>query len=294
MTIFLRNAISLIEILVAIAIVGILLGLLLPAVQSVRLAATRTQSQNQLRQIGLATQNYLERNKSIPGFETEFGSIHSNNKLFFVELRPYMGINPNNNATVKLLLSPSDPSLSKWSIAEFGELGMQYSSYATNLKCQLGHKVFPSWFTDGLSQTILLSERYAITFNSESTNQDPPSHVWNRVNLFSYISTKDGHFITRSEIGMMERRATFADRMFADVYPITDPLTRQTQPSVMGVTFQVAPSPDEAIPFVLQTPYKAGLSVGMLDGSVRTLGPNISPPSFWAMITPAAGDIANE
>ena len=110
-----QSAFTLVELLVVIAIIGILIGMLLPAVQAVRAAARSTMCKNNMRQIGLGIHNYAGTRKGEFPWTTHAGADQS----WLLPLQPFV------ESVNSLRACPEDKQTVEW-LEERPEQGTSY------------------------------------------------------------------------------------------------------------------------------------------------------------------------
>ena len=287
-----RRGFTLIELLVVIAIIAILIGLLLPAVQKVREAAARMQSQNNLKQLALATHSYHDANNQFPLAWNDWDGSNSaamwnraGSSHFYI--LPY--IEQDNlakiadkgttnyfwsvytNYGVKPFVNPSDPSCPSnglYNDAGWGNYGV--TGYAANFQA-LGW-----WFkttnnkvtrmatvTDGTSNTIFYAEKLAVCMN----NAIPSGYSGAKYNIWAYGRT-----------AWNEWNPVFG-------YQLTGAASKfQVNPTWAGTTSTCDPR-------VASAPRAAGILVAMGDGSGRLVSAAVDPNTWWAACTPDQGEV---
>ncbi|MGE5192705.1 MAG: DUF1559 domain-containing protein [Deltaproteobacteria bacterium] len=310
-----RSGFTLIELMVVIAVIAVLFGLLLSAVQNVREAASRTKCANNLKQLGLAAHCYHDVHNHFPpgiGYypfteDRTFGT-------YFFHLLPYLEQDsllrssldtasflspvgptrlyyPGNNhvysRAVKTFLCPSDPSIDSEGTVMIGDALFGAASYAPNGLISGTPPPTPSpqgktpmlAIADGTSNTILHAEKYARCSNN-------------------YMSPafRDGGtawaYCTAKVFAWQPPPMVFPGKAFQPGFAIAA-LANLGAPDAIGPNskFQVRPREGECDPTRSSTPHTGGIVVGLVDGSVRTLAPTISPMTWWAAVTPRDGEV---
>jgi len=93
------------------------------------------------------------------------------------------------------------------------------------------------------------------------------------------------------------RRHSFADNECGDMTPRTAN-GQSTPANIYGetevLTFKVRPPASESYDRAPTAMSVAGLTVAMMDGSIRTVSPSVAVPTFWALVTPAGGEVVSD
>jgi prepilin-type processing-associated H-X9-DG protein len=256
------------QLLVILAILGILFGLFFPAVARVREAAARTQCANNFKQIALATINLADTYQgNLPPLAGTFPAPNKDQGTCFFHILPFIeqdnlyknaadeaGIHSVwNGGTYSKTIPTYVCTADKTGATDHLYGGwLATSNYAGNFLVfgdpnsysMQGSSRFPASFTDGTSNTIMFAERV------QTCNGEPNAWAYDGVSSWT---------------------PAFA-------------FTSTGKP-------QVKPEPKQCDPSVPQSPHPGGSNVGIADGSVRFISPQISAQTWWAACTPSGGEI---
>ncbi|WP_158265167.1 DUF1559 domain-containing protein [Blastopirellula marina] len=274
----LRSAFTLVELLVVIAIIGVLIALLLPAVQQARAAARRMEAMNKLKQIGLATHNFHDVFGDLPPSIVTNTGLKYNRGSALLLITPYVEQTALGRKAfdtgdfygayrepMPLYVNPTDWTNNSSPTLEDGGWGTYgVTGFAANYQA-LGHlsssedktKSFAS-ITDGTTNTLFFAEKFtkcetSTLYYNIWAYGDASWYEWNPI-FAAYITGTASKF---------------------QVNPTT---------GVPGATCN---------PKLAQSPRSSGILVSLGDGSCRHLAATIEDTVWWSLCTPDAGEVVS-
>jgi type II secretory pathway pseudopilin PulG len=282
---------TLFQLLIILALLALLLALLLPAVQKVREAAARTQSQNNLKQIALATINYADTNMGAlpPGVDDNHFSTaayilpYLEQQALFTQIDFKKSIDDKANANarkivVKTFLSPSDPVLTvkeEWGPTNY---------VVNNLVFFLNSKSrFPASITDGTSNTVLSGETLKGDGGTKAVTVQRQYVLLGKDALKGLKPDAGVEDFKEGKNVAGDRCASWMDGRFLQgtfnaELRLNDPRPDVSCAGAGGVS-------------ALRS-LGDSVNVGLLDGSVRTLSARrLSHETWKAAMTPAGGEV---
>jgi len=322
-----RPAFTLIELLVVIAIIAILIGLLLPAVQKVREAASRMKCSNNLKQLGLAVHNYEGTNDGKLPVGMGQPAADGRQTSVFVELLPYLEQQnvyaqwnfTNYSANIGGSGTPASAALSVFVCPSqgitanpltFGSTLIGASTYGANG----GTISFPPsratndgvfgyrnpvrllGISDGLSNTLLFGERIIGDGNLDSFLTAPidttPSPPFVGIGSFGGWANNTGQ-----DAGAGLLLATWRPIGYSHPAPYVPP----PQPPPPLPPIPPPPVPWASLSLQVWDRWSAygsrhtgGINVGVADGSVRFVRDTVTGPVWQAAGTRAGGEVPGD
>ncbi|MCA9128685.1 MAG: DUF1559 domain-containing protein [Planctomycetales bacterium] len=296
---------TLVELLVVIAIIGILVGLLLPAVQSAREAARRTQCMNNLKQIGLGLHNYHDAHKCFP-----FALIGAGPKKYSALSQVLPFIEQNNlYAQIDFNTTWNDPVNESARLLELS--GFRCPSDLQNPQPSVGGAVnyVPNkgtsldWqdtkangviyfasatrfadITDGTSHTAAFSERIVSDASNGILTPESDAYL-----VRSDPLTLDEAIAQCAAVDITDLANQFPNFMGAPWIHGKNAYQHINSPNTRSCGFQPAGKGD----FTATSRHTGGVQVVMCDGSVQFVSSNVDVQVWRAVGTRNGGEVIN-